>query len=776
MGTPIAAHLVNAGWPVLLMDLAGQDGAPGSLARRAVANLADRRPPALALPRLARHIECLELDRHLDRLAGCDLVIEAVAEDLALKQALYARIAPSLGARTVLSTNTSGLSVATLAGALPPALRARFCGTHFFNPPRYLSLVELVATPETDPAVLSDLEHFLVTGLGRNVLRTPDTPGFIANRIGVFAMLANLRHGARLGLPLEDIDALSGPLLGRPRSGTCGLADLIGLDVLARVVENLHQGLPEDPWRALFTLPGWMQALIGRGALGRKSGGGIYRKQAGRLEVLDPASGAYRAPAPSVDGQVRQLARLADPAERLRRLRACPAPQAQFLWAVQREVFHYTAVHLGALAHSARDVDLALRWGFGWRQGPLELWQAAGWEAVREALEEDIAAGQTLAPVSLPAWAGGQRQGVHGPAGSWSAAHAQTQPRPGGALYARQLWPERLHGEPAPEARVLMDTATLQLWQPPAEQAVAVLSLKTKMNTLGPSLCADLVEALERAEAEQGALVIWQRQGPFSAGADIKAMERGVLDGDPAALERYISDFQAMMMRLKYARIPVLAAVHGLALGGGCELLMHCCRVVASLEANIGLVETAIGLIPGGGGCKELALRAAEPGVPDQARVLSFLERAFVQIMEARVSAGAPEAQHMTLLQPGDSVVMHPAELLHAASAMARALAEGGYRPPPGPAVVAAAGRPGVEALERLIEARQEAGAWSGHDARVGRALARALCGGEVPAGTLVDEWRLLALEREGFLELLAQPETLARIQHTLRTGRPLRN
>lgn len=777
MGAQIAALLVNAGLPTLLYDLPEPGAEPGARARRALEALRARSPAAFVAAGLERHVECLDLARDLDRLAGCQFVLEAVSERLEVKRALYAQVAPFLSAGAVLATNTSGLSVEALARGLPEALRPLFCGVHFFNPPRHMPLVELVATTATAAGTLEALESFLVSRLGKSVVRAPDSPNFIANRLGVFAMLAALHHAEHLGLPPDTLDALTGAPLGRPRTGTCRLADVIGLDVLGQVVHTLERDLPHDPWRAHFRLPAWMQGLVERGALGDKASGGVYRREDGQARVLDPASGRYRAPEARLDARVVALANTAEPGERLARLRQYDHPQARLLWAVQRELFHYCAVHLAECADNARDVDLALRWGYGWRQGPFETWQAAGWRRVAAAIAEDIEAGQTMASAPLPAWVTDGREGVHGPQGSWSAAAACLRPRSSLALYRRQLFPDRVAGEEQDAGVTLMESETVRLWHTRQEEGrrVAVLSFKSKMNAMGPAVCEGIVEAVARAERDHDALVIWQMRPPFSAGADLKAMEQGALAGDFGLLERYLGQFQQMNLRLKYAQVPVVAAVHGLALGGGCEVLMHCARTAATLDSQIGLVETAVGLIPGGGGCKEFALRCAALAARG-AELGALLAPVFGTLVRATRAQSAPQARELGFLRQCDPVVAHPAELLHVARQTALALAETPWTPPLVPRAVPVAGRAGIAALEAALAGEREAGRLSGHDERVARAVATALCGGEVAPGTRLDEGGLLAVEREGFLALLRTEHTLARIRHMLEHGQALRN
>ncbi|MGB0128014.1 MAG: 3-hydroxyacyl-CoA dehydrogenase family protein, partial [Rhodocyclaceae bacterium] len=404
MGAQIAAHCANADVPVILFDLAAAEGDRNGIVNKALEGLRKLEPAPLALRDRAAAIQPANYDQHLDLLRDCDLVIEAIAERLDWKRDLYARIAPFIGHHAILASNTSGLSINALADAVPDELRNHFCGVHFFNPPRYMHLVELIPGKATDPDLLDRLETFLTTTLGKGVVRALDTPNFVANRVGVFSMLSAMYHTTRLGLSFDVVDALTGPAIGRPKSATYRTADVVGLDTMAHVIrtmqDTLGSGPHADPWHAHFALPEWLQALIAKGALGQKTRAGIYRKDGKDIKVLDPARGEYAASAAVVDAEVAAALKLKNPADKFAQLRALAergdSPQAEFLWAIHRDVFHYCACHLGTIAHSARDVDFALRWGFGWNLGPFEIWQAAGWQVVANWLSEDIAAGKAM--------------------------------------------------------------------------------------------------------------------------------------------------------------------------------------------------------------------------------------------------------------------------------------------------------------------------------------------------------------------------------------------
>jgi 3-hydroxyacyl-CoA dehydrogenase len=418
MGAQIAAHLANANVPVVLFDLPAKEGDKNGIVHRALEGLKRLEPGPLANKGKLKYIDAANYEEHLPSLAGCDLVIEAIAERMDWKNDLYAKIAPHLGANAVIASNTSGLSINSLAEGLPDAVRPRFCGIHFFNPPRYMHLVEIIATRGTDAATLDALETWLTSRLGKGVIRALDTPNFVANRIGVFSILAVMHHTSAFGLGFDEVDALTGPRIGRPKSATYRTADVVGLDTLAHVVKTMQDTLPGDPWHAYFKTPDWLAALIARGALGQKTRCGIFRKQGRDIQVLDVGMQDYRNSAGAIADEVGEILKIRNPAEKFAALRASAHPQGQFLWAIFRDIFHYAAVHLENVADNARDLDLAMRWGFGWAQGPFETWQAAGWSAIAQAIAADIAAGKAMSDAPLPGWAlEAGRSGVHTPAG-----------------------------------------------------------------------------------------------------------------------------------------------------------------------------------------------------------------------------------------------------------------------------------------------------------------------------------------------------------------------
>ncbi len=780
MGAQIAAHLANAGVPTLLFDLAAKEGDPNGIAQKAIDNLKKLEPSPLAAGDRLSGITPANYEEHLALLAGCDLVIEAISERMDWKQALYEKVAPHIADQAIFATNTSGLSIEALAQACPAALRPRFCGVHFFNPPRYMHLVELIAQRATEAQLIDQLETFLVTVLGKGVVRAKDTPNFVANRVGVFSLLATMVHTQRLGLGFDVVDALTGPAIGRARSASYRTSDVVGLDTMAHVIRTMDETLPDDPWHRYYQAPVWLQALIAKGALGQKTKAGFFQKVGKEIQVFDPPSQSYRPSQGSIDPEVAAILALRAPGEQFARLRAHAHPQAQFLWAIFRDLFHYCAYHLATIADNARDVDFAIRWGFGWKRGPFETWQAAGWHDLAAWVEADIAAGKALAPVALPSWvtSGPAAAGAHTPEGAYSPATNTFQPRSKLPVYARQYFPDPILGETLPRGTTILETATVRVWH--TGDDIAIASFKTKQHTVSAEVLDGLLGAIGEAERNWRGLVIWQAAEPFSLGADLASLGPTVQAGQWDSVEAVVAKFQQTSQRLRYSLIPVVAAVRGMALGGACEFIMHCDRAVAALESYIGLVEAGVGLLPAGGGCTELAARAAAEVARgsngSQLDQFPFLRTYFQQVALAKVSKSALEAKDLGYLRPADVVIFNPYELLWVAKAQVRALSEAAYRPPLPRAAIPVAGKTGIATLEMMLVNMRDGGFISAYDFEVGLAIARVLCGGELEPGSLVDEKWLLDLERRELMALLKNPKTQERVAHTLKTGKPLRN
>ncbi len=774
MGAQIAAHLTNANVQTVLFDLPAKEGAKNGVVTKAIDAMLKLSPDPFAVKSKAGQIVAANYDEHLELLRDCDLIIEAISERMDWKKSLYEKVAPFISERAIFASNTSGLSMTELSKVFPEALRHRFCGIHFFNPPRYMKLVELIPTAATEPSILDQLETFLTTTLGKGVVRAKDTPNFVANRIGVFSIAATMHHTAQFNLPFDVVDALTGLAIGRAKSATYRTSDVVGLDTMSLTIKTLHDTLPTDPWHQYYQSPAWLTALIAKGALGQKTKAGIYTKKGRDILVLDLAAQDYRASTGKIDDDVAAMLKIKNPAEKIAALRASNHPQAQFLWSIFRDLWHYCAVQLADIAHSARDIDFAMRWGFGYKMGPFETWQAAGWQQIATWIAEDIVAGKAMANVTLPAWVTeANRVGVHSEVGSYSAASGKVVTRSSLPVYRRQLFPELLLGEKSDQGTTILDTEGVRMWTTNGFDDIAIVSFKSKMHSLGEEVLDGVLQALDRAEANFKAVVIWH-QAPYAVGANlVKALE-SLQAQQYDAFESMVAKFQATSMRIKHSMIPVVSAVDGMALGGGCEFVMHSNKVVASIESYIGLVEAGVGLLPAGAGCKELALRAAlNAGGGD---VMPALQKAFTRIAMGGVSRSAEHAREMGYLRESDRIVFNKDELLYVALTEARAMAEAGWRPALPAALFPVAGDTGVATLKMMLINMKEGGFISEHDYEVSSRIAEVICGGMIEPGSLVDEKWMLDLERKHFLALAKMPKTQERIAYMLKHGKPLRN
>ncbi len=776
MGAQLACLLAGAGARVRLLDL------DHGLAEQGLARARKARPTPLYRPSDADRIAVGGLDELEDAVADAGWVLEAVVEDLDAKRDLLGRVDEALGKRPqapTITTNTSALSVRAMTEGRSVAFRKAFLGTHFFNPPRYTRLLELVPTDGTEPERIAWLEAFASRHLGKGTVRAKDTPAFIANRLGTHGMLTALALAHELGLGPDEVDDLTGPLLGRPRSATFRTLDLVGLDVALAVADHCHAALPDDPERDRFEAPPILRKLVERGALGEKAGAGFYRRKDGEILAIDLQTLEYR-PRHRVSSPAIEMARNeTDLGRRLSLLIQSGDAAGRFLWRLLSATLRYAATVGPEIADDAWTVDQAMRWGYGWELGPFQTWDALGPASLVERIEAEGAVGGPAAGTVIPDLARtAVRQGsfyreaeesVHEMLALASASYRPVPVRTWALDPAERRAAARRAGLPELPGNASASMVDLG-------EGILGLELHGKLNVIGLDTIGLLLQAAELAERTYDGLVIGTRAADFSAGANLALLLVEAEESEWDELDMAIRRFQQAAMRMRYATVPVVVAPRGRTLGGGAELCFPAARRQALAETYIGSTESALGLIPAGGGSTHLARRAAE-AAPDAhpSDPFPFFRRAFETAASARVSTGAEDARDLGLLEPSDLVTADPDRQWADSVAVARQLAEAGYRPP-AERPIRVLGSRGIAAAEALTYNELAGRRLSEHDRKVALELARVMCGGDVAEGTAVAEGYLLDLEREAFLRLLGEPKTRERIRYTLKTGKPLRN
>jgi 3-hydroxyacyl-CoA dehydrogenase len=751
MGAQIALHLANAGVPVVLLDVSREAARAGLERARAL------KPDPQFTPDTWTRVRTSGFDDDLALIADAEWVLEAVVERIDVKRALLERVAAVCRPDAVLTTNTSGIPVGAIAEGWPLERRRRWLGTHFFNPPRYLPLLELVPASDTDPAVVDRMATFGDRVLGKGVVVAKDTPNFIGNHLGLHGVATILRAVESGRYTIDDVDAMTGPAIGRPGSATFRTMDIAGLDVLAHVMKNLEDRLPGEADRAWFRQPALVTRLLERGALGEKSGRGFYERRrdangASAVFTLDPATLDYRPQQKPTFPSIAAAAAIDDTGARIRTLFLGTDTVGAFLRETLAPTLLYAARVASDIAHSIDDIDRVMRWGFGWELGPFETLDAIGLDEVVDAAS---AAGATEVPPLIAAALAAGRNRLR---------EAPMPARPGLLILT----------EAARRSQVVKKNAGASLVD--LGDGVLAVQFHSKMNAIGGDTLAMIHAGLSEASANHRALVVGNEAPNFSAGANLMLVLLEAQEGNWDELDLMARAFQRATMALRLSPVPVVVAPAGLALGGGCEMALHADRVHAAGDTFMGLVEVGVGLIPAGGGTKEMLARAMSRLPSPTADPLPAVQQAFETVALAKVSASGPDAARLGYLSVLDTFSMNRERLIADAKARALARVAEGYRAPQPRQAIPVGGESLAAALKLGVHMAWRAGRATDHDVVVGRALAHIFAGGNLPHATTVSEQHLLDLEREAFLRLLGEPKTLARIQHTLTTGKPLRN
>lgn len=772
MGAQIAAHLANAGLTVHLLDLPAQSGDKNALVEGAFKKALKQSPPILFTEKTAQRVILGNYEEHFDRLAHVDWVIEAVVENLAIKQQLMDRVEKTVSKETVISTNTSGLSIASIAAGRSKSFRQHFLGTHFFNPPRYLKLLELIPTADTDPQVVERMQWFGRMYLGKGIVIAKDTPNFIANRIGMFVAMLGLKGLTEQGYSIKEVDTLTGTLIGRPKSGTFRMADVVGLDTLLYVSDHLHTAVTNDPDRDMFKVPDLLRKLVETGSLGTKAGQGFYKKVDGEIRSLNPKTFAYESAKSLNLGNIDGIEKLPNLAERLHKLYHHKGRAGEFFRHSILATLAYSANRIPEIADRPVDIDQAMRWGFGWELGPFEIWDALGFDTVLTDLRK--------AGLAIPAWVEQMRQ--EGTTGFYQENGSAYVPGEYFVPLAAATDEIHLADIKANPKAVLWHNSEAALLD--LGDGVVLYDLRSKANTLSIKVVDGLLEVMDWLEThDYRGMVIGNDGDNFCVGINLAEVGKIVqlenlnpFNRSHKVIAELLTKVQTLVQRIYYFHKPIVAAVHGRALGGGCELAMACPHVVADAETYIGLVELSVGLIPAGGGLMRMARWIGNRAVSDApGDMLPFLKKVFETIGTAKVSNSAQEGIELGFLPPTTKIVMNADRRLYAAKQAVLCLDHLGYTPPPRNPIPVL-GQPARAALELMAYVMHQGGYISDYDRSLANRLAYVLTGGDLTAPAAVDDAYLLGLERDNFLPLVDSPKTQERILHMLKTKKPLRN
>lgn len=775
MGSTIAAHLVNAGLDVVLLDLQiEKNGKPLNLADAAVKTMKKVKPSPIYETSWLGKLRTGNFDAHLSLLEDRDWIVEVVKEDATVKQALFKQIADHIPADALLTTNTSGIPIQDLNAFLPESVRPRFFGTHFFNPPRYMKLLELIPGPDTDEATFEAFQVFGETTLGKGVVVAKDCPNFIANRIGVVAMMGVIHTMLDDDYTIEEVDKIMGKLTGRPGSAVFRTADMVGLDTFVHVAENLYEAAPDDEMRDLFKIPAPIKAMVEKGLLGRKSGSGFYKKtrdKDGKTAFLtyDLKDGDYREKAKPNLPSLEMYKNVDDLGERLRKIAFADDRVGRFVWKTFSQMLVYSVNRLGEVSDDIVNVDRGMRWGYSWEIGPFETWDMLGVAAVAKKLKDE---GREVPALIEDMLAKGQSKfyDASTPETQYYDVQAKTMapvPSRPNVMILSEIKRD--------EKRVLASNAGASVVD--LGDGVLCVEFHAKMNAVGADQVSMVAKAIDLVEAGYEGLVVGNQGGNFSAGANLALLLMEAQEGNFEDIDMMVRGFQNSTTSLRYCKKPVVVAPFGLTLGGGCEYTLHGDGVQAAAESYIGLVEVGVGLIPGGGGTKEMLLRhvggAVKRGEKD---LITPLRQIFEAIGTAKVSTSAEEARGLGYLRDSDGITLNGDALLTAAKNRVLGLAKAGYTPPKPPADIPVMGSEGFAAVKLALYMMKEGGYASDHDVKIGTHLGRILTGGNLTPGQSMSEQHVLDLEREAFLSLCGERKTLERIHHMLTTGKPLRN